>query len=118
MAPMRTLSAPVAPGVKASAAKPISAARSFFMGPPERRSFSRASFRAMAALTIARGDEILCYPPKHQKEGTVPIAVPAELRLAARRGGWVGSTAGQCPRYQQANLAVLPNDVAAEFAAF
>lgn len=43
---------------------------------------------------------------------------PADLRLVARRGAWQGSTAGHCPRYQQANLVVLPHEVAAEFAAF
>ena len=46
------------------------------------------------------------------------MASPRELRLAARGGTWRGSTAGHCPRYQQANLVVLPNEAAAEFAAF
>jgi uncharacterized protein YcsI (UPF0317 family) len=41
-----------------------------------------------------------------------------ELRAAARRGEWRGTTAGHCPAYQQVNLAILPRDVAAEFAAF
>jgi uncharacterized protein YcsI (UPF0317 family) len=48
----------------------------------------------------------------------VPIVSSAGLRLAARHGTWQGATSGQCPDYQQANLVVLPNDVAAEFAAF
>lgn len=48
----------------------------------------------------------------------MPIVSPGELRLAARHGTWQGATSGQCPGYQQANLVVLPNDVAAEFAAF
>ena len=48
----------------------------------------------------------------------MPIASPAELRLAARRGVWQGSTAGHCPGYHQANLVILPAHVAAEFAAF
>lgn len=48
----------------------------------------------------------------------MPIALPAELRLIARRGAWLGSTAGHCPGHQQANLVVLPNEAAAEFAAF
>ena len=43
---------------------------------------------------------------------------PADLRAAARRGEWTGSTAGQCPGYQQANLVLLPSAVASEFAAF
>jgi len=43
---------------------------------------------------------------------------PADLRAAARRGEWRGTTAGHCPAYQQVNLAILPRDVAAEFAAF
>src|SRR5215831_12113423 len=46
------------------------------------------------------------------------MASPAELRLLARRGGWQGTTAGHCPRHQQANLVVLPGELAAEFAAF
>lgn len=48
----------------------------------------------------------------------MPMASPAELRLAARRGAWRGTTAGHCPEYQQANLVVLPNAFAAEFASF
>jgi uncharacterized protein YcsI (UPF0317 family) len=42
----------------------------------------------------------------------------ADLRAAARRGEWRGTTGGHCPAYQQVNLAILPKDVAAEFAAF
>ena len=43
---------------------------------------------------------------------------PAELRALARRREWVGTTAGQCPGYQQANLVVLPAELAADFASF
>ena len=43
---------------------------------------------------------------------------PADLRAAARRGEWRGTTAGHCPAYQQVNLVILPQDWAAEFAAF
>jgi uncharacterized protein YcsI (UPF0317 family) len=43
---------------------------------------------------------------------------PAELRAAARRGEWRGTTAGHCPAYQQANVVILPKEAAAEFAAF
>src|SRR5260370_38237132 len=46
------------------------------------------------------------------------IGSPAEMRAAARRGEWRGSTGGQCPAYQQANLVILPKEAAAEFAAF
>jgi uncharacterized protein YcsI (UPF0317 family) len=42
----------------------------------------------------------------------------ADLRAAARRGEWRGTTAGHCPAFQQLNLAILPKGVAAEFAAF
>jgi len=42
----------------------------------------------------------------------------AELRAAARRGEWRGTTGGHCPAYQQANLVILPRDAALEFAAF
>jgi uncharacterized protein YcsI (UPF0317 family) len=46
------------------------------------------------------------------------ITSPAEMRAAARRGEWRGSTGGQCPAYQQANLVILPKEAAVEFAAF
>ena len=46
------------------------------------------------------------------------IGSPAEMRAIARRGEWRGSTGGQCPAYQQANLVILPKEVAVEFAAF
>jgi uncharacterized protein YcsI (UPF0317 family) len=46
------------------------------------------------------------------------VALPAEMRAIARRGEWRGSTGGQCPAYQQANLVILPKEAAAEFAAF
>src|SRR5258707_2249929 len=46
------------------------------------------------------------------------ITSAAELRAAARRGEWHGSTAGHCPANQQANMVILPREVAAEFAAF
>ena len=42
----------------------------------------------------------------------------AELRAAARRGEWRGTTAGHCPAYQQANVVILPKEAAVEFAAF
>jgi uncharacterized protein YcsI (UPF0317 family) len=46
------------------------------------------------------------------------ITSPAEMRAAARLGEWRGSTGGHCPAYQQANLVILPEEAAAEFAAF
>jgi uncharacterized protein YcsI (UPF0317 family) len=42
----------------------------------------------------------------------------AELRAAARRGEWRGTTAGYCPSQQQANVVILPKEAAVEFAAF
>jgi len=42
----------------------------------------------------------------------------ADMRAAARRGEWHGTTAGQCPACQQANLVILPMDAAVDFAAF
>jgi len=42
----------------------------------------------------------------------------AEVRAAARRGAWRGTTGGHCPAYQQANLVILPQETAVEFAAF
>ena len=46
------------------------------------------------------------------------VTSAAALRAAARRGAWRGTTGGQCPAYQQANLVILPQEAAAEFAAF
>jgi uncharacterized protein YcsI (UPF0317 family) len=46
------------------------------------------------------------------------ITSAAELRTAARRGTWRGTTGGHCPAYQQANLVILPQEAAVEFAAF
>jgi uncharacterized protein YcsI (UPF0317 family) len=46
------------------------------------------------------------------------ITSAAALRAAARRGTWRGTTGGHCPAYQQANLVILPQKAAVEFAAF
>src|SRR5262245_29183449 len=46
------------------------------------------------------------------------VDTSAEMRTAARRGDWRGTTGGHCPAFQQANLVVLPKEAAAEFAAF
>jgi uncharacterized protein YcsI (UPF0317 family) len=43
---------------------------------------------------------------------------PADLRAAVRRGEFRRSTAGFCPHHQQANLVLLPADMAADFASF
>ena len=42
----------------------------------------------------------------------------ADVRAAVRRGAWCGTTGGHCPAYQQANLVILPQEAAVEFAAF
>jgi uncharacterized protein YcsI (UPF0317 family) len=42
----------------------------------------------------------------------------ADVRAAARRGAWRGTTGDYCPVYQQTNLVVLPQEVAVMFAAF
>jgi uncharacterized protein YcsI (UPF0317 family) len=42
----------------------------------------------------------------------------ADLRALARRGEWRGTTGGHCPAYQQTNVVILPQEAAAEFAAF
>ena len=46
------------------------------------------------------------------------ITAAADVRAAARRGTWRGTTGGHCPAYQQANLVILPQEAAVEFAAF
>ena len=45
-------------------------------------------------------------------------AEPAALRAAIRAGKFTAHTAGQCPGYAQANLAVLPLEYAADFLRF
>ena len=43
---------------------------------------------------------------------------PAEFRALASQGQFTTTTAGICPGYAQANLIVLPGNLAADFAAF
>lgn len=45
-------------------------------------------------------------------------ATPSEVRAAIRDGAWTGPTAGACPGHLQANLAVLPHELAFEFLLF
>ncbi|MDQ6692518.1 MAG: putative hydro-lyase [Candidatus Dormibacteraeota bacterium] len=42
----------------------------------------------------------------------------AEVRRLARAGQWLGTTSGHAPSVHQANLVILPRDVAVEFASF
>jgi uncharacterized protein YcsI (UPF0317 family) len=49
---------------------------------------------------------------------TLNVADPEDMRMRARRNEWSGSTAGQCPGFQQANLVLLPAALAGEFASF
>src|SRR5438445_578404 len=44
-------------------------------------------------------------------------AQPAEVRRLIREGGWDTPTTGLCLGYLQANLAILPQDLACEFQA-
>jgi len=46
------------------------------------------------------------------------ITSPAEMRAIVRWGEQYGSTGEHCPAYQQANLVILPQEAALEFAAF
>jgi uncharacterized protein YcsI (UPF0317 family) len=46
------------------------------------------------------------------------LATPAELRAEIRTGSWTGTTAGQAPGFAQANLVVLPRDLAFDFVVF
>ena len=46
------------------------------------------------------------------------IESPAELRRLCREGRFSGHTTGHAPGYVQANLAVLPRDLAFEFLLF
>jgi uncharacterized protein YcsI (UPF0317 family) len=45
-------------------------------------------------------------------------ATPADVRRAARAGRLTGQTSGLAPGFVQANLAILPGDLAAEFLRF
>lgn len=45
-------------------------------------------------------------------------ATPAEVRAAVRDATWTGPTAGACPGHLQANLAILPHELAFEFLLF
>lgn len=50
--------------------------------------------------------------------GTPCYSDPKALRLACREGVWKKSTSGQCSGYAQANLAILPRDLAFDFLLF
>lgn len=56
--------------------------------------------------------------PRVSRDSIPIMTCAADLRAAARRGEWRGTTAGHCPGYQQANLVILPMEAAVEFAAF
>src|ERR1051325_2192414 len=43
---------------------------------------------------------------------------PREIRSLARMDRWARTTAGQCAGYQQANVVIVPSDIAADFASF
>lgn len=47
-----------------------------------------------------------------------PCEDPKALRAACRQGQWRTSTSGQCSGYVQANLAILPKDLAFDFLLF
>jgi len=46
------------------------------------------------------------------------VKTPLGARLAARQGGYTGTTTGQAPGYVQGNLAILPAEMAGEFLRF
>jgi uncharacterized protein YcsI (UPF0317 family) len=46
------------------------------------------------------------------------ISTPAEARAMMRAGEWTGVTTGRAPGFAQANLAVLPRDLAYDFLLF
>ncbi|GAF37900.1 hypothetical protein JCM14108_2985 [Lentilactobacillus farraginis DSM 18382 = JCM 14108] len=43
---------------------------------------------------------------------------PTELRHVIRQGDYTGPTSGLCPGYTQANLVILPRDLAYDFLLF
>ncbi|MEN6565074.1 MAG: putative hydro-lyase [Veillonellales bacterium] len=48
----------------------------------------------------------------------VAFSTPARIRAAIRRGEWVHPTAGMAPGFAQANMAILPKELAFEFLLF
>jgi uncharacterized protein YcsI (UPF0317 family) len=46
------------------------------------------------------------------------VETATEIRRLARAGSWRGTTSGHAPAVHQANLVVLPRDLAVEFASF
>jgi len=49
--------------------------------------------------------------PAAERRDPMPVMTSAtELRAAARRGAWRGTTGGHCPAYQQANLEARHHD--------
>ncbi|MEN6411548.1 MAG: putative hydro-lyase [Veillonellales bacterium] len=50
--------------------------------------------------------------------GKVAFSTPARIRAAIRRGEWVHPTAGLAPGFAQANMAILPKELAFEFLLF
>jgi 5-oxoprolinase (ATP-hydrolysing) len=57
-------------------------------------------------------------PPARPPARPAIWTIPFELRAAIRAGAFRAPTAGQCPGYVQANLAVLPHALAADFQLF
>jgi len=55
-------------------------------------------------------------PVRDQQE--IQKATPAELRLLIRRGEWQAPTAGLAPGFAQANLVVVPREMAYDFLVF
>ena len=56
-----------------------------------------------------------------EQAGSGPVQIvtsAADMRASARRGEWHGTTAGHCAGNQQANLVILPEKDALDFAAF
>src|ERR1700674_2897967 len=53
-----------------------------------------------------------------RETGDQSLATGLAARLACRRGSLRGTTAGVAPGYVQGNLAILPQDLAADFLRF
>jgi len=51
-------------------------------------------------------------------ESPAAIVTPAEARARMRRGEWTGITSGIAPGFAQANLVILPRDLAYDFLLF
>ena len=77
---------------------------------------------AKGTLTVSRARDIMAEKRglplrEDMSSGTLP-KTPADIRALVRSGEWSGVTVGLAPGHVQANLAILPRDLAFDFLLF